>query len=858
MTRSRRRKIARGQALEGRRIVRKGIPVASALLAAVPAAYAADAPQGPAETTGGLQEIVVTAEKRVENLQNVPISVTVFDSAKIEQLGIINLDQYVKYTPSISYVRGQGEGGNGEPGGAHIYIRGVVSGGDGNHSGSQPSVGVYLDEQPVTTIDGTPDVHVYDVQRIEVLEGPQGTLFGASSESGTVRIITNKPDPSHFSAGFDVQGNQVTDGGAGWEVEGYANIPLSSNAAIRLVGWAEHDAGYISNVAGTNASACIVNGVRTFPTWAGQVPHPTSCPTVAPVGAGSISNATSVASNYNTADIHGGRGALKLDLGDWTVTPTLMAQNITSEGFFGYDPAVGDLQLVHFGPENTTDSWYQAALTVEGKFNNFDLVYAGGYFKRTSHTIGEYSDYSVFYDRVFGSGAYWVGNNGLPVMPQEFVIGGGYFEKWSHELRLSTPADLPVKATVGLFVQRQLHNIFQLYTMPGFGYNNVYTGNPNGFADSLSIPGFPDAIWLTDEQRVDRDQAAFAQVTWDINPQWAVTGGLRYYKYDNSLQGFFGYSANYSSHTGQSQCFAGPLGAGLTGGPCTDVSTEVTNTGTVPRVNLTHKISSEAMVYATYSKGFRPGGVNRVIGAQPYAADYLTNYEVGWKVQSPDHRIRWNGALFWEDWKNFQFSFLVPPSITAIANGGSARIKGLENELDFVPTDNLFVSTSFTWLDPVLTQNYCGVSGVTQCAGQVTATSAFLPGGQWVGPLAPTGTNLPVVPKFKGNIVVRYTAGAIGDVTPYAQAAYVYQTQTAPQLQVDIDQILGMMPAYGILDLAAGAHINNFSVELICNNCGDKRAQFSRFANTNPLNDNQVYIIPAQPRTLGIKFSQRF
>jgi outer membrane receptor protein involved in Fe transport len=290
----------------------------------------------------------------------------------------------------------------------------------------------------------------------------------------------------------------------------------------------------------------------------------------------------------------------------------------------------------------------------------------------------------------------------------------------------------------------------------------------------------------------------------------------------------------------------------------------VSDTGTVPRVNLTYKITPDAMVYATFSKGFRPGGVNRASispgqPVAPYAADYLTNYEVGWKVQSPDHRIRWNGALFWEDWKNFQFSFLVPPSITAIANGGNARIKGLENELDFVPTDHLFISTNLTLLDPVLTQNYCGSVGVTDCPGpNPNGVSSFLPGGEWVGPLAPAGTNLPVVPKFKGNIVARYTFGATSNVSPYAQAAYVYQSKTSPQLEQDIDQILGMMPAYGILDLAAGAAIENFNIELYCANAGDKRAQLSRFANTNPLNDNQVYILPATPRTVGIKFSQRF
>jgi iron complex outermembrane recepter protein len=864
MTRSRRRKLALEQALGRRRIVRQGIPVASALLAAMPAAYAADQSQAQAPAAGGtegLQEVVVTAQKRVENLQNVPISVQVFDTTKLDQLGIVNLDDYVKFSPSISYVRGQGEGGNGEPGSSHIYIRGVVSGGDGNHSGSQPSVGVYFDEMPVTTIDGTPDVHIYDVQRIEVLEGPQGTLFGASSESGTVRIISNKPDPTKFSAGYDLQANEVDHGGTGWEAEGFVNLPLSAIAAVRLVGWDEHDAGYINNVAGTNASACIVNGVRTFPTWSGQTPSALTCPTVGTIGAGAISNAASVKNDYNTVDTKGGRGALKFDLGDWTVTPSFMAQDISTEGFFGYDPAVGTLDLVHFGPESSDDSWYQTALTIEGKMSDFDLVYAGGYFKRTSHTIAEYSDYSEFYDRVFGSGAYWVGNNGKPIMPEEFVIGGGYFEKWSHELRLSTPAQYPVKATVGLFIERQLHNIWQDYTMPGYD-GNPYGGNPQGFASSLSLPGLDNTIWLTNEQRVDRDQAAFAQVEWDITSQLALTGGLRYYKYDNSLQGFFGYSANYSSHTGQAACFAPTLPAGLAGSPCTNLSTEVSDTGSVPRVNLTYKFSPDTMVYATYSKGFRPGGVNRV-SIQPgqhapaYAADFLTNYEVGWKTQWFDHRLRWNGALFWEDWKNFQFSFLVPPSITAIANGGNARIKGLENELDWAATDHLLLTSNITWLNPVLTQDYCGVSGVTSCPNLVTP-GPFLPGGQIVGPLAAAGTNLPVTPKFKSSLVARYTWGEIREWAPYAQASWVYQTQTAPVLRADEVAIYGMQPAYGLLDLAGGINRGDLNIELYVTNATDKLAQLSRFTESNPVNDNQVYILPAQPRTIGIKFAQRF
>ena len=235
-------------------------------------------------------------------------------------------------------MRSQGEGDNGGPGSAIIYIRGVVSGGDGNHSGSEPSVGIYLDEQPVTTITGALPLHIYDMNRVEVLEGPQGTLFGASSEAGTVRLITNKPDPHKFAAGYNIQANKIDDGGPGDVVEGFVNIPLSDVAAIRLVGWQEHDGGYISNVAGTDANACITNGVRTFPTWAlsaggvGPGGGTGECAPAAPIGAGAITNAPWRKSNYNTVDTTGGRVALRFDLGDnWTVTPTFQGQSDTNE-----------------------------------------------------------------------------------------------------------------------------------------------------------------------------------------------------------------------------------------------------------------------------------------------------------------------------------------------------------------------------------------------------------------------------------------------------------------------------------------------------------------------------------------------
>src|SRR5882672_10242146 len=219
-------------------------PIAAAIMVAVPRLYAADTAD-----TGGLAEVVVTAQKRAETLRDVPLSITAIGTEKLEQLRIENFDDYVKFLPSVAY---QSLG----PGFARVFMRGVASGENANHSGPLPSVGQYLDEQPITTIQGALDIHIYDIARVEVLAGPQGTLYGASSQSGTIRIITNKPDPSGFKAGYDLTYNTHDPGDPGYIGEGFVNIPVGDAAAVRLVGWYEKDGGYISNVAGT----------RTYPT----------------------------------------------------------------------------------------------------------------------------------------------------------------------------------------------------------------------------------------------------------------------------------------------------------------------------------------------------------------------------------------------------------------------------------------------------------------------------------------------------------------------------------------------------------------------------------------------------------------
>jgi iron complex outermembrane recepter protein len=913
------------EASKRRAIIRAGIPVASALLA--PAVYAQEAATaGAAATPGGLQEVVVTAEKRTETLQSVPVSIEALSNEKLAQLNISDIDDYVEYLSGVTTVKGLGQGGTGI-GTTHVYMRGVVSGQDGNHSASQPTVGTYLDEQPVTTIDGTVDIHMYDIARIEVLAGPQGTLYGASSEAGTIRIITNKPDTSHFYGGVDVSGNSVDHGGQGWTAEGFANIPVTPWMAVRLVGWDEHDAGYIHNVAGTDANAGIFDGVRGYPVGTGCPCNPAS-PGFGPIPGTENSNVDSQNPQYNTASTIGGRATVAINIGDnWTVTPAFMGQQISSNGFFGYDPAMGDLDVARFGyPDSYKDSWTQTALTVEGKVSDFDITAAGGWFVRNEHTLSDYSDYSYFYDKYFASGCFWVNNTGYNFLkanpgaqfncegapssstkypdsyytaPQEYVITNGHYNKWFTELRATTPQQYPVKGLLGLFAQRQVHEIWEQYTIPGAG-GNPLTYNPQGLAQGLTIPTVDaNTIWLTDEERVDRDSAAFGQVTWDIGSHWQVIGGIRFYEYKNSLQGFYGYSANYQDLTGfypgMNICIPGQLEP-FHGAPCTDLNETVSGNGRTYRGTLTYKFNPDALMYFTYSTGFRPGGVNRVFSPQidqifpPYKADTLTNWEVGWKTEWLNHRLVWNGALFLENWDNFQFLFLGPNSVTVVQNAASAQIKGVETNLQWAATNQFLLTGSATYLHAVTTANYCGpgdppyvasgyVFGVgpfqnnyipgttsltTDCPNQnlgyrQTASSGFSATSINVGsgPEAPEGTQLPVAPKFKANLVARYTF-PLANWDGHFQAAYVYQSSSEPLLRI-VDQVdIGKLPSYGLLNLATGAVKNGFSTELTLQNVTDKRANLTRFVECATTTCTQPYVVPTQPFTVGLHVGYRF
>jgi outer membrane receptor protein involved in Fe transport len=784
---------------KGQRHIYIPVLLATTILAGAPFALAQEA-----QPVAGLEEIIVTAQKRAENLQTVPISIQVLGADSLKELHVSDFNDYVKYLPSVTF---QTSG----PSQAKIYMRGVASGENANHSGPLPSVGIYLDEQPVTTIQGALDVHVYDIARVEALAGPQGTLYGASSEAGTIRIITNKPEIGKFKAGYDIGVNQVAHGGVGYTGEGFINAPISDKAAIRLVGWYQHDAGYIDNV----------HGARTYPS-SGKADD----------------NAALAKDNYNDATTWGGRAALKINLDDnWTVTPSIMGQDQKSNGLSAFDPHVGDLKVIHFNPESNHDRWFQAALTVEGKIGNFDVVYAGAYMKRNIDSQSDYSDYSFFYDTLAGYGVYWYDNNGDLINPSQYIVGKDRFTKMSHELRLSSPKDNRLRFVGGLFMQRQTHGIEQDYKI-------------NGLATSISVPGWPDTIWLTEQKRIDRDYAAFGELSFDLTDKLTATGGLRAFKADNSLVGFFGYGAGYSSHTGEAACF-GP--AVVAGSPCTNLDKRTKENGVIHRLNLTYKIDDKAMIYATWSRGFRPGGINRRGTLPPYHSDYLTNYELGWKSSWADNRLRFNGALFWEEWKNIQLSFLGQNGLTEIVNAGNARIKGIEASLTAQPTTAFTLTGAATYIDAKTKNDFC------KYANPQFDCTLLGPSGETDNEvLAPAGTELPVTPKFKANMTARYEF-LVHDLNAHLQGSVVYQGASWVQLKLLERGILGKMEPYAVFDFTAGVQKDNWSVEAFVQNAFDKRGSTTRSVEClETVCGGQVYTVPNRPRLIGIKFGQNF
>jgi iron complex outermembrane receptor protein len=763
------------------------------------AASAVAASGSPGDSGPALEEIVVTAQRWQEDLQRVPLSLQAFDTQRLEELQVKRYEDYVKYLPSVCCLQ---SGPGSVP-----YIRGVASGENNNHSGPSPSVGVYLDEQPITTIGGPLDLHMYDIARVEALAGPQGTLYGASSESGTLRILTNPPDPDRFAAAYRLEANSTAHGGLGHVLEGVVNLPITEGTAIRLVGWSRSDAGFVDNVPAR----------RTFPTSGACISNDASATECIKTPAG-------IERDFNDVDTRGARAALRVDLNDqWAVTPTVMGQTQNVHGVFAMDPGRGDLKLGALYPISSIDRWIQAALTVEGRIGNFDLVYAGAYLDRDQSGTTDYVDYSYFYDVQYGAGYYWRDDDFeiLP-NPSQYTDDSNELTRQSHELRIASPVDSPLRFVAGAFYQRTETVIVSRYVL-------------DGILSLAEVPGWEDTIWLTNQLRTDQEVAVFGSLTYDFGERWSASAGLRWFHNENSLFGFFGYNENYNPTYGTAHCFSDRQ---YRGSPCTNLDADSTTDGTVPKVTLTYSIDPTRLLYVTYAEGYRPGGANRNDGSS-YYPDYLDSYEFGWKTLWADGRLRFNGAVFRQDWDQIQQSFIPATGngLTVIRNVGAARVDGIEVSADWNLSEHVTVTGGFTWLDSRLTKDYVTVEG-----GE---------------PEAFAGDPMPIAPDFKGNLTVALEA-PWGDYDARTQLGAVYVGSSEPAVDRATRDFFGPVPAVTLTDFSAGLARGTYALELYVTNVFDKGRNLGRGTVCGYNVCTQVYQGPERPRTVGIKFSQSF
>jgi outer membrane receptor protein involved in Fe transport len=784
-------------ALQQHRLLKHGSTLALSTVLASTSTYAQQ-----------LEEVIVTARKKAETLQDAPLSIQAFNTESIEQLGISNFDDYALLLPSLSTQSVQ-------PGLSTIYMRGAADGGDGNVSGNAPSVALYIDEQPATAIGRNLDIHIYDIERIEALAGPQGTLFGASSQGGTVRIITNKPAPGLFEAGFDVGYADTKDGDDSHVIEGFINQPIGDKAAIRLVGWTKEDGGYIDNLPSTRN----YNLTDEF----GNLQSP---PTIE-------DNAKYVKDDFNELENTGGRLALKVDLNEnWSILASVITQEMETEGIWSHDyenpnGEIDELEVQRFNEDSMNDDYTQFGLTIEADLGFASLTYAGSVMDRDIEYFNDYSDYMVdvpsYVAYICGYYSYYYGG---PIT-EECTSGNIFyqedneFERTTHEIRLQSQTDSRLQYTAGFYYEDGSHDYTQEWIAPGMAQG----GGMNLLGDNR--------WYLTDQKRDQEEMAVFGEVSYDITEKLTLLLGGRYFENEDAIKGITAYGIEaFDSY-----------GFGLI-----DVDVKAEDEDAIFKVNVAYAIDDYRNIYFTWSEGYRPGGVNRASSPTvdpTYEPDFLTNWEFGWKTDWLDQSLRWNGAAYFMEWEDMQFTqfnsaaFLQPIGLTI--NIGEAEITGIETDLSYLPIDGLLLTAAVAYNEAELSEDFVLIPTDPTNSRSLNA---------------PKGTPLPFAPEWKFNLSARYDFN-LGSFGSYAQIVYAYVDDSYNDLFVfngdSINTDRQKQDSYENVNASLGLGRNTWNLELFVTNLTDERAEISR--------DTQAYgtyITTNRPRTIGLKLAMRF
>ena len=792
-----------------------------------------------------IEEVIVTATKRASSAQEIPVTVNVLDETTMDDVAIGNFDDYVRHLPNVSSA-------SVGPGRATVYIRGMavqpitvlLSGAQG----TTPNVALYLDEQPVTAPGRNLDVYATDIQRIEVLPGPQGTLFGASSQAGTIRLITNKPQVDAFATGADVTMSNTKDGDMSTAIEAFINIPVNDRMAVRGAFYSVSEGGYIDNVLGSFTTDPAIN--------------PLSTASGSAVRYEAANNGALVESDFNDSYYKGARisGSYALTpderwmLEDVDVLVQHTTQELGSDGVFDFDPEVGDLDVNRYFPDRLSDEFGLTSWTVSGRAGALDLMYTGGYLDRKVEQMVDYTGYNnsgawiSYYTCTYSNPAYVV-NYGVD---SRFITPGGREclspvkgailhqsqERTTHEFRFTTPEENRIRLTAGVFIDE-----FEIETQDDYLYE---ASTDLGFVPNAPIAAAaqvnastraPGITFFNDIRRTEEQVAFFGEVSYDFSDKVTALIGMRRYDLEIDFEG----SSNFGDGI-----FQGSPGGGVTNqdrGRDYDVSGGHSKDprefdDIITKFTLSYTPKDNVLLFATISEGYRPGGWNRGGGipsvnpAFPtvtanYNTDDVDNIEFGWKATLADGSVQLNGNVYFIEWTNMQVTRFDPQNVsilTFVENAADADIKGVEADLIWNVDENWTINAAISINDTELTDVY----------GQAVELAAI-------------GSQLPLMPDLQTTIRARRDW-----VTNEGYEAFVQLG-----LQTGSDSYSSLVAvnrrdqdAYATVDLSMGVSKDEWSAGLFIENLTDERVD--QYINNQ---DDIMRVTTNRPLTLSLRVS---
>lgn len=772
-----------------------------------------------AQAQEALEEIIVTATKREANLQDVPLAVTAFTEHDIVRQGFKSLDDYVGQIPGLSFSRR-------EPGGTTVLMRGCTI--SGLSFGGSTTTSIYLDEQPITAAGRNPDARLIDIERVEALSGPQGTLFGDASQCGSLRIITNKPDPDAFDSWVDLGLNQVRKGDTGYAASAMANVPLvDGKVALRLVGFVEEEAGYVDNILATSPG-------------------------------GTFDNSAFVGKDVNSSTDSGARVALRSVFNDnWVVDASAIYQKKDQDGFGDVDLAdqfyqgrsIGDLEQIRFNKDAWNDEWYQLALTAEGSLGFADLMVTASFFSRETIYDADATSYQFAFNQLsdyFGP-YYTIYDFGGD--PQAFAFNEEDEDRWTFEARLSTPSDSTSRwnGIVGIFYNREeSHALFysgntDFDTSPAFAYLNylAYYYDPN-----FPVPAPPSGgNWFTGVYDATIEQSAlFGEIGFEVTDNFNITVGGRFFdiQVDRTLKQGSLFPLGTEPDCSVDFCIADAVGG-------------ASESDFVPKLTLDYHLSDATMVYATYSEGFRRGGANAARASsifgpnQPsnaFRSDTMTNYEAGLKSTVAAGRVRLNATAYHMVWEGIQLQVEDPdPNIftLGIVNFPEAELNGVEAEASWLPGTGWDISGTLGWNDGEISKDAVLFAETSE---PVTVSK---------------GTPLPIMPDWKGSLSIQYTFAdsQLWGAEPYFRVDHTYNGEATSSLE-GIQSVIFINPVrtldpYSITDVRVGLETDGWSAALYVENVFDERAE--QFFNDRWAQTRQSI---NRPLTVGVTYRKYF